>query len=78
MNLELELQDLQTRVATLEAQMSALLEHFGVMNRDGDGLQDEIMRLVRANQKIEAIKRYRERTGASLLEAKNYVEGLRL
>jgi ribosomal protein L7/L12 len=77
MNLESELQSLQTRVATLEAQMSALLEHFGVLNRSDDGLQDEIMRLVRANRKLEAIKLYRERTGVDLLEAKNYVDGLR-
>jgi ribosomal protein L7/L12 len=77
MNLESEVQTLQARVATLEAQMSALLRHFGAVNLEADALQDEIMRLVRANQKIEAIKLYRERTGVGLAEAKTFVDKLR-
>jgi ribosomal protein L7/L12 len=36
----------------------------------------EVLRLVQAGQLIEAIKRYRELTGAGLKEAKDAVEGL--
>jgi ribosomal protein L7/L12 len=78
MDLESELQALQTRVATLEAQMSALLTHSGAVNLEADALQDEIVRLVRANRKIEAIKLYRERTGVGLAEPKDFVDRLRL
>ena len=34
------------------------------------------MELMKASQKIEAIKLYREQTGVGLKEAKDYVEGL--
>lgn len=37
---------------------------------------DELMQLVSQGNKIEAIKLVRERTGAGLKEAKDYVEGL--
>ncbi|MDR6834136.1 MULTISPECIES: ribosomal protein L7/L12 [unclassified Sphingopyxis] len=37
---------------------------------------DEIRALIRQNQKIEAIKRVRERTGLGLAEAKDAVEAL--
>lgn len=36
----------------------------------------EILDLLQSGQKIEAIKRHRERTGAGLKEAKDYVESL--
>ncbi|MGY0387164.1 ribosomal protein L7/L12 [Nocardioides sp. WG-D5] len=38
--------------------------------------QDEVVALVRAGKKIEAIKVYREATGVGLVEAKNAVERL--
>lgn len=37
---------------------------------------EEIAELLRRGEKIQAIKRYREATGASLLDAKNAVEKL--
>ena len=36
----------------------------------------EILRLVRANNKIEAIRRYRELTGLGLKESKDAVEAI--
>lgn len=41
-----------------------------------DALRTEISRLLADGEKIGAIKVYRERTGASLLEAKNAVDAL--
>lgn len=40
------------------------------------GVDPEVLRLVRAGHKIEAIKRVRELTGLGLKEAKDYVESL--
>lgn len=37
---------------------------------------DELMTLIHRNQKIEAIKRYREETGSGLAEAKQVIEAL--
>lgn len=42
----------------------------------GEGLTAEIRRLLRAKQKITAIKLYREKTGTSLREAKDAVDRL--
>jgi ribosomal protein L7/L12 len=45
--------------------------------RNDSGAEDtDILELLRAGQKIRAIKLYRDRTGASLAEAKNAVESL--
>ena len=40
------------------------------------GVDEKIVELMKAGQKIEAIKLYREQTGAGLKEAKDYVEKL--
>jgi ribosomal protein L7/L12 len=40
------------------------------------GVTDEIRELVRSGRKIEAIKIYRERTGAGLKEAKDAVDAI--
>jgi hypothetical protein len=41
-----------------------------------EGMDQQIIELVRSGQKIQAIKLYREQTGAGLKESKDYVEGL--
>jgi large subunit ribosomal protein L7/L12 len=41
-----------------------------------DSLEGQVLVLLRARRKIEAIKIYRERTGVGLKEAKDAVEGL--
>lgn len=43
--------------------------------RDGD-VKGELVALVRANRKIEAIKRYREEYGTGLAEAKNAIDSI--
>jgi ribosomal protein L7/L12 len=43
-----------------------------------DEWEQSLLDLLRANRKIDAIKLVRERFGSSLLDAKNYVEGLPL
>jgi ribosomal protein L7/L12 len=70
------------RLARLEAQVAHLYEHLG-LSPDGafrGGAQTstdaELLRLINDGRKIEAIKRYRELTGAGLGEAKDAVEQL--
>lgn len=46
------------------------------MAEDRAGLESELRSLLAAGQKIEAIKLYRERTGAGLAEAQSAVEAL--
>jgi ribosomal protein L7/L12 len=41
-----------------------------------DSMEDQLLILLKAGKKIEAIKLYRERTGAGLLDAKDAVEAL--
>ena len=77
MNLETEVQELQTRVATLEAQMQVLLEHLGVGASPDNALERQIIEFIRAGGVIEAVKLYRERTGLGLKEAKDAVDNLR-
>ncbi|NJK43870.1 MAG: hypothetical protein HC933_05910 [Pleurocapsa sp. SU_196_0] len=76
MNPTAQLEALQARVATLEAQMQVILEHLGVDNASPQAWEQDLLELIRSNQKIEAIKLYREQTGLGLKEAKDAVEAL--
>lgn len=44
--------------------------------RANPNVDPEVVRLIRANNKIEAIKRYREMTGLGLRESKDAVEAI--
>jgi ribosomal protein L7/L12 len=79
-----EAKDAVERIADgRSAGMSFSAQEAGVSAQDGqeqeeagEGLTTEIQRLLRAKQKITAIKLYREKTGASLREAKDAVDRL--
>ncbi len=58
----------------LERKVDLILSHLGL--DPNQGMDDKIVELVKSGEKIQAIKLYREQTGAGLKEAKNYVEGL--
>ena len=77
MNLETEVEALQSRVATLEAQVHALLQHLEVAASPKGSLERQVIEFTRANRVIEAIKLYREQTGLGLKEAKDAVDELR-
>lgn len=67
--------ELARRLNRLEDKVDLLLKHAG-LEEPPLPRQDEVVALVRAGRKIEAIKVYREATGAGLVEAKNAVERL--
>lgn len=67
--------ELLRRLDRLEDKVDLLLNHAG-LEEPPVPRKDEVVSLVRAGKKIEAIKVYREATGAGLAEAKRAVEQL--
>ncbi len=67
--------DTKARVARIERKVNALLRHHGVDLTQGMPLSERVKQLANdPSHKIEAIKVYREETGAGLAEAKDAVE----
>ncbi|MEU3947481.1 ribosomal protein L7/L12 [Streptomyces sp. NPDC029526] len=64
----------ERRLARAERKLDLLLDHFGL--RQELPRRDEITALLREGKKIQAIKVYREATGADLVEAKEAVDRL--
>ena len=73
---------LARRFELIEAQLRLLSEHLGVpyattvAAADALSLPPEIVELVRAGHKTEAVKQLRALTGASLLEAMRAIDAL--
>ena len=71
-----------SRLNRLERKVDFLLRELNLVEREEAALLDfdpditEVAALVRQNRKIEAIKLYREMTGAGLKEAKEVVDRL--
>ena len=65
--------DLAEAKRLVEAAADSTLEPAGATD---DDFERELLQLLRAGQKIQAIKRHRERTGMGLKDSKDYVEGL--
>jgi hypothetical protein len=59
---------LVTQMYRIERKLDAIMLHLGIA-LPSDGM-DDIRALIAAGKKIEAIKQYRERTGADLAQAK--------
>ncbi len=67
--------DERARLARIERKLDAVIAHLGIAVPGADeGLSADVRELAEAGRKIEAIKLYRERTGAGLAEAKRAVE----
>lgn len=74
-----EIARLRRRVDALEAALREVCERTGLdpaIVAAKPSVDAEVLELVRAGQKIHAIKRYREVTGAGLREAKEAVEAI--
>jgi ribosomal protein L7/L12 len=70
---------LQSRIAVLgriEGKIDLLLTHADLKYDPLAHVASDVADAIRRNQKIEAIKLYREATGVGLKEAKDYVEGM--
>jgi ribosomal protein L7/L12 len=64
---------LERRLERVERKLDLLMQHQGVQQPEPEFDQD-VVNLARSGRKIEAIKRYRELTGAGLKDAKDAVE----
>jgi hypothetical protein len=65
--------DVAEKVYALERRLRAVEERVGIDPLDADP-DAEVLDLLSRGRKIEAIKAYRERTGAGLKEAKDAVD----
>ena len=63
------------RLDRIEKKLDLIMDHLGLVPLKPD-YENEIRELKRKGNQIQAIKRYREITGAGLFEAKNYVDQL--
>ena len=68
-----EIRAISRRLSRLEHKLDLVLEHLGIED-DGPDELAEVRELIRANKLINAIKAYRQVTGAPLKEAKEAVE----
>ena len=77
-NLEAEVEELRTRVATLEAQVRALLGHREVEASASpkDALERQVIEFILAGRTLQAVKLYHEKTGLGLKESKDAVDKL--
>ena len=65
------------RLRKIEAQLSIVSEKVGVpYENPSASAPPEVVELVQAGKRVDAIKRYRELTNASLEEAQSVVSGL--
>ncbi|MBT3152674.1 hypothetical protein HTV45_17635 [Streptomyces sp. CHD11] len=64
----------ERRAARVERKLDLVLRHLG-LEEEIPG-QDEIIGLVRQGKQVQAVKLYRESTGAGLVEAKQAVDRL--
>lgn len=65
------------RLQGIENQLAILSEKTGVpYDRPADKAPDEVVELARSGDRMGAIKKYRELTGADMGEAQEVVEGL--
>ena len=62
------------RLTAIEQKLDAVVGHLGITVRERE--LPEVLRLIFADQRVAAIKAYRDETGATLLEAKNAVDAI--
>ncbi|KUN99692.1 ribosomal protein L7/L12 [Streptomyces caeruleatus] len=74
MTIQSRISQADQRVARVERKLDLVLDHLGLDAEDPR--MGEVLSLVRTDKKIQAIKVYREITGAGLKEAKDAVDRL--
>jgi hypothetical protein len=66
------------RLSSVEAKLDVLLNHFGLQFDPYENLPDAVVQALRSGKKIKAIGCYREATGVTLKEAKDFIEQVEL
>jgi hypothetical protein len=62
------------KLSRVDAKLDVLLKHAGIEYDPYKNLPHDVVDALRRGKKIEAIKKYREATGADLKEAKDFIE----
>ncbi|MDG4860456.1 ribosomal protein L7/L12 [Streptomyces sp. T-3] len=73
-SIEYKIKQTNRRMARLEGKVDLILDHLGL--RTSDPELNEVVALAQDGKKIQAIKVYREITGADLKDAKDAVDRL--
>jgi ribosomal protein L7/L12 len=72
-----QFQRIGERLRAIEAQLAVLSEKAGVDYREpAKDVPPEVLELVEAGKELEALKRYRELTGAPMAEAQEVIAGI--
>ena len=78
--LNISINKLEINQKRIESKLDRIMEHLGLPETSKeyirDDLKDELMKLVKENKKIKAIKKLRDVTGMGLKEAKDYIDSL--
>jgi len=75
LNTERQTGAIRRDVARIDRKLNLVLQHLNIPFEEFTGMSDRVKDLARdPSKKIEAIKAYREETGAGLAEAKQAVE----
>ncbi len=74
-----EIEKIKIRLEKLESQMAFLQRSLGITTNEAPGWKasPEIIEMVQKGDTIAAIKAFREQTGASLKDAKNFIESIK-
>ncbi len=74
-----EIEDLKKRVQKLESQMIFLHRRLGIEldEKPQWHISEKVLSLVRQGKKTEAIKAFVQETGASLKDAKQFIENIK-
>ncbi|SHI90055.1 hypothetical protein SAMN02745163_00972 [Clostridium cavendishii DSM 21758] len=67
---------LRRDIYRLNSNIEKITEHLGIPDENKDKMLEELNSLISEGNQVKAIKRYREYTGASLLDAKQYIDNL--
>lgn len=77
-DLKQEITEIRTRLEKIEAQLGFLFRSLGITTREAPAghASAAVLEQVARGDKIAAIKAFREETGASLKDAKEFIESL--
>jgi hypothetical protein len=76
-SIQIHFEGTNKRLAAIEAQLAVVCEKLGIDYAEPTaGISDDVKELAQSGKTIEAMKLYREQTGASGDEAREVVQGL--
>ena len=75
-SLAIRMDKLEKDILNMKTKLNWISEHIGLPDPVSEELKIVLLELVSKGEAIKAVKEYRKATGASLLEAKQYIDEL--